>query len=57
VREGALLVLLGRAGVSAGDASLVAVATRVVTVVAELACFFAVSTLARTRSRRRSAEP
>ena len=57
VREGALLVLLGQAGISAGDASLVAVATRVVTVVAELACFFAVSTLARTRSRRRSAEP
>jgi len=57
VREGALLVLLGRAGVSAGDASLVAVATRVVTVVAELACFFAVSALARARARRRATEP
>jgi len=57
VREGALLVLLGRAGVSAGDASLVAVATRVVTVVAELACFLAVSALARARARRRATEP
>jgi uncharacterized membrane protein YbhN (UPF0104 family) len=53
VREGALLVLLGRAGISPGDASLVAVATRVVAVVAELACFLAVSALARTRSGRR----
>lgn len=52
VREGALLLLLGRAGISAGDASLVAVASRVVTVVAELTCFFAVSALVRTRARR-----
>ncbi len=56
VREGAILVLLGRAGISAGDASLVAVATRVVTVVAELACFFAVSALVRTRGQRKGAD-
>jgi uncharacterized membrane protein YbhN (UPF0104 family) len=57
VREGALLVLLGRAGISAGDASMVAVATRIVTVVAELVCFLVVSALARTRSPRPPAEP
>ena len=57
VREGALLVLLGRAGISAGDASFVAVASRAVTVVAELACFFAVSALARARSSRPSTDP
>jgi uncharacterized membrane protein YbhN (UPF0104 family) len=56
VREGALLVLLGRAGISAGDASMVAVATRVVTIVAELGCFFVVSALTRTRSPRLPAE-
>jgi hypothetical protein len=52
VREGALLVLLGRAGVSPGDASLVAVATRSVTVVTEVGLFLAVSALARARGGR-----
>jgi hypothetical protein len=51
VREGALLVLLGRAGVAAGDASLVAVLTRLVTVTTELVLFFWVSALARVRAR------
>jgi uncharacterized membrane protein YbhN (UPF0104 family) len=52
VREGALLVLLGRAGMSAGDASLVAVVTRIVTVLTEVVFFLVVSALARARRRR-----
>jgi hypothetical protein len=56
VREGALLVLLGRAGVAAGDASLVAVVTRLVTVTTELVLFFAMSALARARGRQGAVE-
>jgi hypothetical protein len=52
VREGALLVLLGRAGVAAADASLVAVVTRLVTVTTELVLFLTVSALSRARGRR-----
>ena len=52
VREGALLVLLGRAGIGAGDASLVAVVTRIVTVLTEVVLFIAVSALDRARRRR-----